>query len=128
MNLAFLCIILACLMPILFAGVAKLGGGLAGKRYDNHDPRRYLANLDGWAQRAQSVQLNSWEALPIFIAAVLMASSASVPQTMINTYAIAFILIRLVYAVCYLLDWSTARSIVWALGFFACLRLMVAAL
>ncbi|MGL4666388.1 MAG: MAPEG family protein [Saezia sp.] len=128
MNLAFFCIILACFMPLSFAGLAKMGGGLSGRPYDNHDPRRYLATISGWPQRAQNVQLNSWEALPIFIAAVLMASIAGVPQATIDGYAVAFILIRLVYGLCYLLDWSTCRTIVWSFGFFACLRLMVAAL
>lgn len=128
MNYAFLCLIIAAVFPFIFAGLAKFGGQMAGKKFDNHDPRTYLANLSGWPHRAQAVQLNSWEALPLFIAGVLMATHAGVAQETINLWAFIFILARFIYAGCYLLDYASLRSLIWFVGTGASIRLMVAAL
>ena len=128
MNLAFLCIIIASLMPFGFAALAKFGGVRAGAKYDNHDPRTYLAHLSGWPKRAQAVQLNSWEALPLFIAGVFMATISGVPQETINLWAWVFIVARICYAVCYLFDYAVLRSLIWVVGIIACVRLMIAAL
>lgn len=128
MNIAFLCIILAAFMPILLAGVAKSGGHAAGLRYSNARPRETLSRLEGWPQRANWAQQNSWEALPIFAAAVLMASHAQVPQAMIEFWALVFIAARVVYALLYIINRPSLRSLVWCLGLFACFRLMFAAI
>ena len=128
MNIAFLCIIIASVMPFVLAAVAKFGGVQAGGKYSNHDPRSYLAGLSGWPKRAQAAQLNSWEALPIFIAAVLMATFSGVPQQIIDQWALIFIIARLAYAACYVLDYAVLRSLIWFVGVVACVRLMIAAL
>ncbi len=128
MNIAFLCIMIASVMPFVLAALAKFGGFRAGGKYDNHDPRTYLANLSGWPKRAQAAQLNSWEALPIFIAAVLMATFSGVSQQIMDQWALIFIIARVVYAVCYLLDYASLRSLFWFAGVLACVRLMIAAL
>lgn len=127
MRISFICLIVATIQPYLWAGAAKFGGKRTGVEYDNHQPRTALARLAGWPQRANWAQQNSFEALPIFIAAVLMAHVAQVPTPLVDTCALVFIAARFVYFACYVADWATLRSIVWATGLFACLRLMVAA-
>jgi len=47
-------IIIACLLPYVFAVVAKMAGGF--KREDNQNPREFLAKTTGLAARANAVQ------------------------------------------------------------------------
>lgn len=119
MTLANTCIIVAGLLPIVCAALAKSKG--FGKRrrdggYDNHDPRAWMAGLQGWQSRANAAQANSFEALPLFIAGVLVAQQMQAPQDRIDLLAASFIGVRLVYIGVYLADLATLRSIVWALG------------
>lgn len=119
MTLANTCIIIAALLPIVCAGLAKSRG--FGKRrrdggYDNHDPRAWMAGLQGWQARANAAQANSFEALPLFIAGVLAAQQMQAPQDRIDLLAAAFIGVRLVYIGVYLADLATLRSFIWALG------------
>ncbi len=119
MTLANACIIVAALLPIACAALAKSRG--FGKRrreggYDNHDPRRWMSSLQGWQARANAAQANSFEALPLFIAGVLAAQQMQAPQDRIDLLAVGFIAIRLVYIAVYLADQATLRSVVWALG------------
>ncbi len=119
MTIANWCVLIACLLPIACAGIAKAGGfGRSPKKggYDNNDPRGYLASLDGYRQRANAAQANSFEALPLFIAAVVLAQQAHADQAHIDQLAMAFIAVRVVYIAVYLADWATLRSLVWAAG------------
>lgn len=128
MNTAYLCVLLAAVMPILLAGAAKFGGMRKGVLYDNSAPRESLSRLDGWPQRANWAQQNSWEAFMVFVAAVLVALQSGQPSAVVGVWAAVFIVARLGYAVCYLLNLASLRSIFWLAGFGICLRLMVSAI
>ncbi|NSL55260.1 MAPEG family protein [Uliginosibacterium aquaticum] len=128
MNVAYLCILIAALLPILLAGAAKAGGRKLGVSYDNAAPRASLSQLSGWPQRANWAQQNSWEAFPVFAAAVLMALQAGLDAHMVGLWASAFVFARCAYSVCYLLDLAVARSLCWMAGLFICMRLMMAAI
>ena len=118
-------IIIACLLPYVFAVVAKMAGGF--KREDNQNPRDFLAKTTGLAARAKAVQQNSFESLPLFIAAVLMAEYMVIPQVVVMMFGIAYIVLRIIYGICYLANWATLRSIVWMLSLLCpiCILLMV---
>ena len=118
-------ILIACLLPYVFTVIAKKTAGFKGR--DNQNPRDFLAKTTGLAARANAVQQNSFESLPLFIAAILMAEYMVVPQTVIMTFGIAYIVLRIVYGICYLANWSTLRSIVWTLSLLCpiCLLLLV---
>ena len=76
MSIANWCVLAACLLPVVTVGAAKASVGMKSPRkggYDNHNPRQWEAGLTGWQQRANAAQANGFEALPLFIAAVLMA-------------------------------------------------------
>ncbi|MEC5396964.1 MAPEG family protein [Uliginosibacterium sp. H1] len=128
MNIAYACLIFAALSPLLLTLAAKAGGQVLGQRYNNRKPREGLAQLDGWPKRANWAQQNSWEALPLILAGVLMATQAGVPQATIDTWALVFVAARVAYVICYLADVHALRSLVWGIGTLACFRLMVAAL
>jgi len=112
MTIAYWCVLAAGLMPFLFTAIAKASAG----RYDNRDPRLWQAQLAGMPQRAHAAHLNSFEALPLFAAGVIIAHLAGVAQSRIDLLALAFIALRLGYGVCYLAGWATLRSLVWVLA------------
>lgn len=118
-------ILIACLLPYVFTVIAKKTAGFKGR--DNQNPRDFLAKTTGLAARANAAQQNSFESLPLFIAAILMAEYMVVPQTVIMTFGIAYIVLRIVYGICYLANWATLRSIVWTLSLLCpiCLLLLV---
>ena len=100
------------LLPIVAAGIAKKGF----KDYDNGMPRQWLANQTGFRARANAAQANLFESLPLFFAAVIIATTANAPQSRVDLLAVGFVLARIIFLICYLANWSTARSIVWLAG------------
>ena len=108
----------ACLLPYIFTFIAKKASGFSAK--DNQ-------NTTGLASRANAVQQNSFESLPLFIAAVLMAEYMVIPQSFIMTLGIAYLILRIIYGICYLANWATLRSIIWTLSMLCpvCLLLLI---
>ena len=116
-------IIIACLLPYVFAVVAKMAGGF--KREDNQNPREFLAKTTGLAARANAVQQNSFESLPLFLTAILMAEYMVVPEYFILRLGWAYIILRVIYGICYLSNWATLRSIVWFLSLLCPIFLLI---
>ncbi len=129
MTLAYACILVAALLPIVCAGIAKSGkfgqprsqGG-----YDNHDPRAWLARQTGHRARANAAQANSFEALPFFIGAVIVAHLTGGAQPLVDALAVAFIVLRVAYIVLYVADRDLLRSLVWVAGLGCCVALLFA--
>lgn len=124
MTLAEICILVACLLPIVCAGIAKSRGFGKPHRdggFDNHNPRGWLADLQCWQARAHAAQLNSFEALPLFIAGVLVAQQHHAAQHTVDALAAAFIVVRIGYIWMYLIDQANLRSVFWSLGLACCI-------
>jgi uncharacterized MAPEG superfamily protein len=115
LSVAIYAMLAASVLPFLTAGLAKALGRF--KLQDNHNPRDFQKNLTGIAARAQAAQMNGYETLPVFLAAVLMAEYMVVNQHVINQLAWTYVLLRIFYIVTYLADLATLRSIIWILGF-----------
>ena len=107
-------ILIACILPYVFTIIAKVAGGFT--LADNQNPREFLAKTTGFSARANAVQQNSFESLPLFIAAILMAEYMVIPQHLIMMLGIAYIVLRIIYGICYLANISTLRSIIWFLS------------
>ena len=88
--------------------------------FDNHSPRQWLAGLQGWQARAHAAQLNSFEALPLFIAGVLVAQQHHAAQHTVDALASAFIVLRIGFIWAYITDRANLRSVVWTLGLGCC--------
>ena len=112
MTIAYWCVLFMGLFPIVAAGIAKKGF----EGYDNGMPRQWLAKQTGFRARANAAQANLFESLPLFFAAVIIASMANAPQNTVDLLAIGFVLTRIVYLICYLANWPTTRSVVWLAG------------
>jgi uncharacterized MAPEG superfamily protein len=119
MTIALWCVLVAGVMPIVYAGIAKAGD----KSFNNRRPREWYETVSGYRKRAWWAQQNSLEAFPLFAAAVLTAHIAGASQATADALAVAFIAFRFAYGVCYLADIHLARSLVWLGGFGCCVAL-----
>lgn len=122
MTLAYWCVLVAAILPIVWAGAAKSHGS-----FDNSAPRDWLARLDGWRQRANWAQANAWEAFAPFAAAVIIAHLAGARQGTIDGLAITFIAMRIAHGLLYIADKAMLRTIVWTIGFGCVVGLFVVA-
>lgn len=118
--------VVASLLPLLMALTAKVLGGF--NLADNAHPRDFLQGTTGAAARANAAQQNSYETLPIFLAAVLVAMLFFVPQLIINTIAWLYVLIRVGYCAAYITNLATFRSILWLLSMACSLMLFYLAI
>jgi len=126
MTIAGYCILAACLLPFACTLLAKSRGLGKPRRdggYDNRNPREWLAHLQGWQARANAAQQNSFEALPIFIAGVLVAQQMQAPQGWVDGLALLFVAARIAYIGAYVGDRATLRSLLWGVGLVASIAL-----
>lgn len=118
-TLAYWCLLVAALLPIACSGLAK--AGMFGKPrreggYDNTNPRNWLARQKDWRARANAAQANSFEALPLFMAAVIIAHQLGAKQAYLDLLAFFFVVLRILYIMMYVADMAKARSIVWTVA------------
>ena len=124
MTIAFWTILAAIALPWLMAALKKSPLAVSGT-YSNRAPRAMQSKLEGLSQRAHWAEQNSFEILPAFVAAVLVAHLAGAEQMLIDQLAIGFIVSRVLYSICYLTDWATLRSLVWTVGLLFIVALFV---
>ncbi len=120
MNFAYWMLLAAAFLPYLTVVFAKWSG-----RIDNHAPRRDLAALTGWRQRADWAHRNHFESFPAFAAAVIVAELTHAPQGRIDLLAGAYVVLRVLYTAAYIADRAALRSVIWSLGFVAVIWLFV---
>ena len=116
-SVAYWCVLVAVLLPLACSWLAKWG--MAGKPvreggFDNRDPRAWLARQGDWRARANAAQANSFEALPFFMGAVIIAHQLAAPQARVDILAFLFIVLRVIYIVMYVAGLPTVRSAVWS--------------
>ena len=115
-TVAYWCVLMAVLLPMVCSWLAKRGG--AGKPrssggFDNHDPRAWLGRQTGWHARANAAQSNSFEALPFFIGAVIIAHQLGAGQTLLDLAAMLWVFLRIFYIMMYIADMPMVRSVLW---------------
>jgi uncharacterized MAPEG superfamily protein len=112
MTIALWCVLVAVLLPYVCFGIARnRGRGPDGRRLrDNHDPRDFPNRIHGLAKRAWDAQLNSFESLPVFAAAVIIAHLVHAPQEPVDALAVAWVVARTAYVAFYLANRAALRS------------------
>jgi len=116
MTIAYWCVLIAAVIPLIAIGIAKAGA----EGYNNRYPRRWLGEQQGFRARAAAAQSNSFEAFPFFASAVIVAHLTGAPQGRLDVLAVVFVVARLIYVACYVGDWHLMRSIVWVVGLATC--------
>ena len=119
-TLAYWCVFVAAMLPLVCSTLAK--AGTRGKPrheggFDNHHPRAWLAQQTDWRARAHAAQQNSFEALPFFIGAVIIAHQLGAHQTRLDVLAFLFVFLRLLYIMMYVAGLPTVRSAIWGIAF-----------
>ena len=130
MTIANWCVLAACVMPVLTVGLAKMNSAKLPRkagRYDNDNPREWAKGLTGWQQRANAAQNNGFEAAPLFLAAVILAQQAHADQGRIDTLAMIFIGLRVLYVAAYLMNVGAVRTLFWMSGIGVCIALFTMA-
>ncbi|GGK05843.1 MAPEG family protein [Pseudomonas matsuisoli] len=128
MTIPFWCVFFSALLIY----VAKLPAAAAMGRdkggYDNHHPRAQQSQLTGMGARAVAAHQNSFEVFPLFVAGVLIAHVTQTQGWLIDTLAIVFLVSRIAYLALYLANLAWQRTVVWLVGIFCCLLLMLSPL
>jgi uncharacterized MAPEG superfamily protein len=120
-TIAYWCILIMALLPILCAGLAKKSGFGKPRReggYDNLDPRQWLAKQTGWAARANAAQANTFECLPFFFVAIVIAHQLGALQTRLDVLAVLFVVLRIIYVLMYVAGMAKTRSAIWTAALF----------
>ena len=127
MTVAFWCVFIACLLPIVTAWACAYFRVKQFGKIDNKHPRAQYAQLEGAGARAYAAQQNAWEALPVFTAAVLVAHLAGVDPSKSAIAAEVFIVARILYPVFYIANKDALRSLAFIVGLGACIALFIMA-
>ena len=109
LTLAYWILFAAFFLPVICAGIAK-----AGRRdYNNATPRDWEGRLDGFRARAVAAMNNTYEALPFFAAAVIIAHQLAAPQARLDLLASIWLALRLLYVGAYVGNLAALRSLIW---------------
>lgn len=127
MTVPFWCLVIVIFIPLILAG---LGGSFRGKAFgsaDNKEPRAQAAKLEGTGGRVYAAQENAWEAAIMFSVAVITTHLAGLDPAAAAPFTIAFVVLRVIHAVCYVKDLDKVRSLSFLLGLACMITLFVKA-
>lgn len=124
MTTANWCVLAAIMLPYICFGVAR---NRARRFRDNRNPRDFPNQIKGLPKRAWDAQLNSFENLPAFAAAVIIAQLAHAPQTRVDILALVWMFARIMYVLFYLTDRDKLRTAMQVFSFACVLGLFVVA-
>lgn len=113
MTIAELCLLGMVVLTIAVIAPAKFAGR---REFDNANPRDPGFYTPGFRVRSLGAHQNGLEAFPLFASAVLLAEFRGVPQHLIDDLALAFLGARVAYAMCYLGNRPSLRSLVWTIA------------
>jgi uncharacterized MAPEG superfamily protein len=108
MPIAYWCILVAVVMPLVLAGYAKSGSR------DNNTPRDDAEKLSGAKRRAYAAHQNAIENFPFFAIAVVAAISFGATTSTLNLLALLYLAFRIAHALMYISDKPTLRSAAYA--------------
>ncbi len=123
MTTPFWCLLVAVLLPYVWTGVGVYYKKQQFGTIDGNNPRVQAAALNDAGARANAAQLNSWEALPVFGAAVTVAHLAGADAGLSATASLVFVASRGLHGLFYIRDLALPRSFSFTVGLGACLWL-----
>lgn len=119
MPVAYWCILIAALLPLVWVGYAKSGSR------DNNAPRDDANRLDGAKRRAYAAHQNAYENFPFFAVAVMAALSFGASPGMVDWLAVLYIAFRVAHGLLYVADKSSLRSMAYAGALFVNIAIFV---
>jgi uncharacterized MAPEG superfamily protein len=119
MPIAYWCILVAALLPLMLVGYAK------SSSKDNNTPRDSAENLAGAKRRAYAAHQNAYENFPFFAVSVIAALNFGASAGTVSGLALLYIAFRLIYSWLYIADKPSLRSAAYAGGLFANIAIFV---
>jgi uncharacterized MAPEG superfamily protein len=119
MPVAYWCILIAALLPLVWVGYAKSGS------HDNNTPRDDANRLDGAKRRAYAAHQNAYENFPFFAVAVMAALSFGASPGLVDWLAVLYIAFRVAHGLLYVADKSSLRSMAYAGALFVNIAIFV---
>ena len=110
MTIAEWCLFGAVMLTYLTLAPVK---PLAGREFDNADPRNPAFYEKPIRKRALGAHINGIETFPFFATAVLLAEFRRAPQNWVDWLALVFLLTRLAFVFAYLANRPTFRTVLW---------------
>lgn len=119
---------LAALLQVLQFFAYSIAGNLQVGPKKALGPRDNPIHLTGLAGRLQRAMNNHFEGLILFTIAVLVTTLSNQSTPLTATCGWVYLAARAAYVPAYALGLSPWRSVIWAVGFFATLAMLIAAL
>ena len=127
MTTPFWCLIIVAMIPYVLAGLAGYFKIKQFGKLDNRHPRIQAADLKGPGARTMGAQMNAWEALALFAAAVFMAHLAGADPRLSALASAIFVVARVIHGAVYIANIPTLRSGVFTVGLGCCIWLFALA-
>lgn len=124
MTTLIICLFIAILIPYAIKFPLGYAMSQASGGYNNNYPREQQAKLQGFGARVLGAHQNSFESLIIFSTAVLTAIATNHVTGKVEYLAIAYIVFRVLYTACYMLNWANLRSTIWFFSLLASLSIL----
>jgi uncharacterized MAPEG superfamily protein len=128
MNIPVFVLMMLCILPIACGWISGYFRHQQLGVVDNKNPRQQNAQLTGAGARAVAAQLNAWEALAVYAAALLALTISQVPAASYATLTLVVLGCRIAHAVCYITNQDLLRSAAFLGGFGICIYFFVMAL
>ncbi|MDB5620628.1 MAPEG family protein [Tardiphaga sp.] len=119
MPVAYWCILVAALLPLVLAGYSKSGSR------DNNTPRDSAEKLSGPKRRAYAAHQNAYENFAFFAVAVIAALNFGATTSTVNLLALLYIAFRIAHALLYIADKASLRSAAYGLALIANIAIFV---
>ncbi len=117
-----------CILPISCAWVSGYFRHQQLGSVDNKNPRVQNNQLTGAGARAVAAQLNAWEGLAVYSAALLAVTITQVPVASYATLTLVLLACRVAHGVCYIANQDILRSLAFLGSFGICIYMFVLAL
>jgi uncharacterized MAPEG superfamily protein len=128
MQIPVFVLMMLCILPILCGWVS---GYYRHKQFgvvDNKYPRLQNANLEKAGARAVAAQMNAWEALALYSAALLAVTISGVPVEQYAQLTLVLLVCRILHALFYLVNQDILRSITFVGAYGICIYMFIIAL
>jgi uncharacterized MAPEG superfamily protein len=119
MTIPLWTLLVAVLLPYVWAGASVGARKEQFGNVDNAHPRLQAAKLEGKGARAVGAHQNAFEALAVYAPAVLVAHVTHANPTHSMILAIVWVVVRVLHGVLYLANVDKARSMMFAFGMLA---------
>jgi uncharacterized MAPEG superfamily protein len=115
LTIVVICLAIVVFMPMLAKVPLAIAMSKSGK-YDNKSPRAQQKALDGFGARAHAAHENCFEATTYFGPSILLVIALNAVTHTTAYLCLAFVVCRLLYLICYWMNWDILRSTVWVIG------------